>query len=562
MGLNLEGVLNKNLGSKLLKEAIETGDIFKDYVPIVVLGDPTPVKYKLSDKGDEELEGTIKLSDTDFDKLFGSLGKPADLYNFILETGGELIDIKISGKQIFDENFKGNVLVKNRAYDILMDTEGDISGDDVGDNSEVGSTHINLKDKEFDKFNGDFDTLKSSASKLKSLKLSKYADNPNFRKSLVLNLVNSKLSNIKVNGEPISVTLKKLYDNKLLEAPPKRRDVNKKQQLPQGWENQVSDFYVNLFRVFATLSKCCSDSETHTKIKEFFKNLYIITREGKANYSDEKKRDQLFKRVVGNMGNIINYLVGGIDFTNKKSQVENIIREVEEKKQIIFTDFDINPEDIEDSFENFADEYDIDNDDSDNQDQKWGDGKYDPKDIERAGFNLYGKDAGKLFPKLSFKFKDIKTLFGLLGRGDMSGRQEKMKDKYGIYDLSYAQSDPQKAEKMSNLPKVLLQFINEVNYKKDDAFVKFKPEDKVMFNYSKKGNVLIHKTSQKKHTNASQILIEMKKEPRVGDTYESKIIKMIPLKGETFSIEPNYKVMFKVIQEGEDKDKDSDNEKK
>jgi len=135
-----------------------------------------------------------------------------------------------------------------------------------------------------------------------------------------------------------------------------------------------------------------------------------------------------------------------------------------------------------------------------------------------------------------------------------------MKDKYGIYDLSYAESDPQKTTKMSNLPKYLLQFISDVNYKREDAFVKFKPEDKIMFNYDKKGKVLIHKTSQKKYTNASQVFIEMNEEPNIGETYGSKIIKMIPLKGETFAIEPNYKVKFKILpKEGEDSNNKEDN---
>ena len=78
------------------------------------------------------------------------------------------------------------------------------------------------------------------------------------------------MTNIKVNGEPISVTLKKLYDNKLLEAP-KRRDISKKQQLPQGWENQVSQFFAELFKVYSALNKCCKNAEPTNEIKKFFK---------------------------------------------------------------------------------------------------------------------------------------------------------------------------------------------------------------------------------------------------------------------------------------------------
>lgn len=568
MSLKLENVLSKNLGRKLLQEAIDTGGIFKDYIPVVVLSEPTKVKYKLSDSEGEQI-GEIKLSDEDFDKIIQSGGKPQPTYSFILEVEGKPTEIKLDGKQVSTPE-NGVSLFKNRPYDILL---GDVTSSvDSGGGEEPSDKEgtkgkevfVNIKNKtEFDKFTNDFDKLKSTSAKLKGMKLSKYADNPNFRKSLVLNLVNSKLTNIKVNGEPISVTLKKLYDNKLLEAP-RSRDMNKKQQLPTGWENQVSKFFTELFEIFSILNKYDKNSSVNKEIKKFFKNLYIITREGKSNYSDEKKRDQLFKRIVGNMGNIINYLVSGIDFVNKKQQVESIIREVDEKKQIIFTEFEIDAEAVEDSFEEFADTEDIDNDgdlgdDSESEQMKM----MRAKEIERRGFNLYGKDAGKLFPRLSFKFKDITTLFGLLGRGDMEGRQEKLKDRYGIYSLDYATSDDNgKTKKMGNLPKYTLEFINEVKVNKDKAFIKLKPGEKVVFNYDKNKKVFIHKTSRAKYTNATLVFIDMKTTPKVGEVYDSKIVKMIPLKGEAFSVNPDYKVKFKVIQEGDKEIEDNKEEKK
>jgi hypothetical protein len=571
MSLKLENVLSENLGRKLLQEAIDTGGIFKDYIPVVVLSEPTKVKYKLSDSDSEQI-GEIKLSDEDFGKIMQSGGKPQPTYSFILDVEGNPTEIKLDGKQVnTPEN--GVSLIKDKVYDILLgDVTSSLGGEEDKESEESTDKEgtkgkevfINVKNKtEFDKLTNDFDKLKSTSAKLKGMKLSKYADNPNFRKSLVLNLVNSKLTNIKVNGEPISVTLKKLYDNKLLEAP-RSRDMNKKQQLPSGWENQVSNFFAELFKVFSILNKYGKNSSVSKEIKKFFKNLYIITREGKSNYSDEKKRDQLFKRIVGNMGNIINYLVSGIELVNKKQQVESIIREVDEKKQIIFTEFEIDAEAVEDSFEEFADTEDIDNDgdfgdDSESEQMKM----MRAKEIERRGFNLYGKDAGKLFPRLSFKFKDITTLFGLLGRGDMEGRQEKMKDRYGIYSLDYATSDDTgKTKKMSNLPKYTLQFINEVKVNKDKAFINLKAGEKVVFNYDKNKKVFIHKTSRAKYTNAALIIIEMKTTPKVGEVYDSKIVNMIPLKGEAFSVNPDYKVKFKVIQEGDKETEDNKEEKK
>ena len=563
MNLKLEEVLNRNLGRRLLQEAINTGDIFKDYVPVVVLGEPTNVKYKLSDKGDQVLIGEIKLSEEDFGKIMQSGGKPQPTYTFILDIEGKPTEIKLDGREVnTPEN--GVSLIKDRSYNILVGETTNTAGGEEGveGEKETGGKEVflNIKNKpEFDKFNSDFEKLKSSSKKLKGLKLSKFADNPNFRKALVLNLINSKLTNIKVNGEPISVTLKKLYDNKLLEAP-RSRDINTKQQMPSGWENLVSKFFVELFKVFSLLNKYGKNTEPSKEIKKFFKNLYIITREGKSNYSDEKKRDQLFKKIVGNMSNIINYLVSDIKFNNGKQQVENVIREVDEKKQIIFTEFEVDAESVEDSFEEFADTENIDDDGSFGQEGESERAKMmRAKEIERRGFNLYGKDAGKLFPRLSFKFKDITTLFGLLGRGDLSGRQEKIKDRYGIYNLDYATSDDGKTTKMTNLPKYTLEFINEVNVKKDKAFIKLNPGDKVVFNYDKNKKMFIHKTSRAKYTNAALVFIEMNTEPKVGETYDSKIVNMIPLKGEAFSVNPNYKVKFKVIQKGE---KDNKKEKK
>ncbi len=544
MGINLKGTLDKTLASKLIQEAIDTGDMFKEYMPAIVFSESQPTQFKLSEKGDETLTGNLQLSSEDVDKMLKEPGKPLPFYTFTLETKGNTLEVKISGKQLTDNEYKTAALVKGKVYDMLIDGDSKtIDSEETDDSEETKTTgdevFVNIKDeKDFDEFNEDFKKLKNESSNLKALKLSRFAKNPSFRKALILNLINSKLSNIKVNGEPIAVNLKKLNDSNLLEAPPKKENKSK---IPKGWENEIAKFFAELFKVYVTLNKCCKEEEITQKIKTFLKNLYLITREGRSNYNNEKERDKLFERIVDNMGDVINYLVGNLEFTNKKQQVENIIKEEEVKAQITFTNFDVDPQDIEDGFDDFAGEYDIDNDTTDNKDKKW-DGKYNPEDIARAGFNLYGKDAGRLFPSLSFKYRDIKSLLtlGLLGRGNLAGRQEKIKDRYGIYDTP---------KSMKNLPKFILQFKQPVNFKSEDAYVNFKSGDKVTFNYYEKEDVLIHKTSIKKYTNASQIFIEMKREPIVGDEYTSKIVKMIPLKGPDFEIEPNYKVKFEVIQE-------------
>ena len=570
MGLNLGNTLNKTLTTKLIQEAIDTGDIFKEYMPAIVFDEPQEAEFKLSEKGDEITKGILQLSKEDVDKILKEPGKPLPVYNFTLEVGGNVLELKLDGKQLTNNEYKTAALVKGKSYDMILDGDTESIGGEEGSEEEEGETDgsevfINIEDeKEFEEFNKNFEKLKNESKALKSLKLSRFAKNLNFRKALVLNLINSKLSNIKVNGEPIVVNLKKLNNSNLLEAPPKKEGG----KIPKGWENEIAKFFSELFTVYVMLNKCCKENEITQKIKTFLKNLYIITKEGRSNYNDKEKRDKLFERIVDEMSDIINSLVDNIKFSNKKQQVEGIIKEEEIKAQITFTNFDVNSQDIEDNAGEFIESLDSNGKDPYGPDWEY-EGNLKPEDIKNRGFNLYGKDAGRLFPKLSFFSGDIKTLFGLLRKGDMDGRQQKMKDKYGIYDLSYAVTGDTKTAKISNLPKYPIQFIDGVNYKKDDAFVKFEPNNKVMFNYDKKNNVLIHKTSQRKYTNASQIFIEMNKEPVEGEVYDSKIIKMIPLKGETFSIEPNYKVKFKVLgqddtknnKEKEDSDKEENKQK-
>ncbi|MDB4326208.1 hypothetical protein N9966_00165 [bacterium] len=558
MGINLKSTLDKTLTTKLIQEAIDTGDIFKEYMPAIVFNEPQQVQFKLSEKDEELLTGELLLSGEDVDKILKEPGKTLPFYTFTLDIKGNTLEVKIDGKQLTNNEYKTAALVKGKVYDMLIDGDSKtIDSEETDDSEETKTTgdevFVNIKDeKDFDEFNEDFKKLKNESSNLKALKLSRFAKNPSFRKALILNLINSKLSNIKVNGEPIAVNLKKLNDSNLLEAPPKKENKSK---IPKGWENEIAKFFAELFKVYVTLNKCCKEEEITQKIKTFLKNLYLITREGRSNYNNEKERDKLFERIVDNMGDVINYLVGNLEFTNKKQQVENIIKEEEVKAQITFTNFDVDPQDIEDSVEEFIETLDGNGKDPYGPDWKY-EGNLNPEDIKNRGFNLYGKDAGRLFPKLSLFSGDIKTLFGLLRRGDASGRQQKIKDKYGIYDLSYAVTGSTKTQRMSNLPKITLQFIDDVNFNKDKAFVKFKPEDKVVFNYDKKNKILIHKTSQKKYTNASQVFIEMNTEPKENEVYDSKIIKLIPLKGETFSVEPDYKVKFKILPTGKDSNKE------
>jgi hypothetical protein len=200
---------------------------------------------------------------------------------------------------------------------ILPDTPiGNTEGGDEGDEEKETSKkeNKNLCSKNVGELNKLLGGAKKRASTLKGMKLIKFSDNEMFQKVLLDNFLNSKVTSIKVNGKPISVTLRQLYDNGLLEAP-RSRDMNKKQQLPAGWENQMSSFFSDLFKMFALLNKSCKNNPVYEQTKKLFKQLYIISREGKGSVKDSKKRAELFKKLVGSLHNFFSAVSKVQDFT-------------------------------------------------------------------------------------------------------------------------------------------------------------------------------------------------------------------------------------------------------
>ena len=217
---------------------------------------------------------------------------------------------------------KGKRQSRAKTLDDLLQSLQLIKGDDAQvDYSNLDKeekTNNNLCGKNVDELNKILTNVKSRATTLKGMKLMDYSDNPMFQKMLLESFLTSKVTAIKINGKAIHETLKDLYDNGLLEAP-RPRDINKKQQLPQGWENQLSAFFTELFKLFALLNKSCKDNVSYGQIKKLFKQLYLIGTEGRGNYSDEQKRQQLFKKLVGTLHNFFSAISKLSDFTKGKS---------------------------------------------------------------------------------------------------------------------------------------------------------------------------------------------------------------------------------------------------
>ena len=520
MSLKLGNILKTELGEKIISEifTVGKGDMFKDYVPISFFQTPQYTELVIND---EKISGQISLSSEDYNTHINSVGEKKDSYTFNLtKTGGDKISFKIKGSELYDPINETMALRKDKSYLVLMDG---VSGSPEQD--EIKDQDVSVDEETFNSLDSNLKDLKSQVPKLKSLDISGKADaDPNFRRNLVLNFANSSKTNIKVQGKSLFDMLKKLSDDKIVE-----KDEVK-------WTDEVSKFFNDLLKLFSELHKCCKENELYIRIKKFLKNLYGALKNVRGKYKDKNERDVAFVKIVREMSDIIGYISSTGSFINKGQKSESLIKEQNQTAKLKFNKFNINPKKVadetEEEVENLYTKKDL-----------------SPEDMERLAFKLYGKDAGKLFPKLSFKNKDITTLFGLLGKGGIKTSQEKMMDKYGIYNLDYALGDG-KSSSMDKLPKFKLKFNEDVSVRdeNDDTILKIRKGDELTFNHDKNNKVLIHKTSGKKYGNVSQIYIDMLKEPSKGENYDKqKIVNLIPIKGPKFAVQPNYRVNFTIV---------------
>lgn len=504
MSLKITQILNEII---LTEEEVS---VFTDYVPVYTLNTPTKVKFKLSTAGEGELEGTIQLSESEHEKLLQ--GKPLNYYTFEIVIDDEKRTIQLSGKEVNKEGTPS--LYKNFPYNFIF-------GDDIIKGDEEDNFY---NGPDLDDVNKELYDLKSESETFKVI--SKYKNDEEFQRVLLDSFISGTKS-IKMNQKSITDTLKDLRKNGLLEEP----EMSGRKRNYLKLKLSLQKFINNLFKLFAKLHKNGKNSNTYNIIKKFYKQLFFIVTKGQSNISDQKTRDKLWKQLLGNFSDLLKGLSNSKDFVKGKSknkQNENFILEEVRKEQIIFTEFNFTDEQIESSFEEVHDKYEGDLD-----------------ALERYGFMLYGKDAGKLFPKLSFKYRDLKNLIRL-GRGDISGRMEKRQDKYNIRDITTTDN-----KTMTNLPKFLLEFLENVKWKDNEGNEIRIPKGSIVpFNWDKDKKQLIHKQSGKKYSNVSQIIIGMSTEPKIGEEYSNeKISEVIPLSGKVIETSPNVRVKFKIIPE-------------
>jgi hypothetical protein len=191
------------------------------------------------------------------------------------------------------------------APEILPDTPkpGD---EDTGTKDTSGKNICNAKN--LNELNKLLEETKSLSQPLKDI--SKYQKDPEFRK-LFLEAFIGSTRQIKINQEPLLKTLKKLKENGLLEygeSSGGSMSGSRRKYVKLTYQD-LQKFLNSLMKLFSAVYKSCKKtSQTYQVIKNFFKQLFKISSEGKGSFSDEKKREQLWKKLTGNFSNFLNDL--------------------------------------------------------------------------------------------------------------------------------------------------------------------------------------------------------------------------------------------------------------
>lgn len=140
--------------------------------------------------------------------------------------------------------------------------------------------------------------------------INKYQKDPEFRKLFIEAFISSTRP-IKINQEPLLQTLKKLKENGLLEYGESSGGSisgSRRKYIKLTYQD-LQNFLNSLMKLFAAVYKACKKtSQTFQVIKNFFKQLFSIASQGKGSFSDQKKRDELWRKLTGNFSNFLNQL--------------------------------------------------------------------------------------------------------------------------------------------------------------------------------------------------------------------------------------------------------------
>ena len=539
----------------------ESGEKFTDYTPIVLLSEPTPTQFTLSDNKGNTLDGTVILKSEDLDKLYNK--EKLNDYTFKIESKSFNSTFKISYQELADPETKAPVLVEGKPYTIIpLDSSGD---NESSKDSGVGSNTNppvppNLKKNRNEFFtqllkvyggldlksvygDGFLDKEESKAySKLKSKE-----DKTNFLNSAKSRNESSKLIANLRKGYPSKFFTrldkafkefnikgsKSVEESYLIEEKKLDKYTRWKTVFSNKIDNKTIDkLDSNIIGFMAAVKKWSEEPITYRGKTQSYKVSYdvdAVKTYWENSYGSKKESLKL--------GSILNDIV----------LEKNILTEIKGNKKIIFKNFKVSNNAINNSMNSLGSKTGVDNDGELVPDGE--DGKFKTNagltmdDFKETCFYLYGKDAGKMFPLLSAKFKDIPQLFGLIGRGGLEKRLDKRAEKLGIsrYELQ------RMIKKDMNLPKFTLKFDEEFSHRdKSGVDIKIKKGEKLIFNWDKSNNIFRHRTSAKKGGVPTEIQIEMNKPLKVGTTYKEKVTKLVTSVGSTFEIKINKPISFTI----------------
>lgn len=540
----------------------ESGQKFVDYTPIVLLSEPTPTQFTLSDNKGNTLDGTVILQSEDLDKLYNK--EKLNDYTFKIESESFNSTFKISYQELADPETKAPVLVEGKPYTIIpLDGSGDnesSKGSGVGSNTNP-PVPPNLKKNRNEFFtqllkvyggldlksvygDGFLDKEESKAySKLKSKE-----DKTNFLNSAKSRNESSKLIANLRKGYPSKFFTrldkafkefnikgsKSVEESYLIEEKKLDKYTRWKTVFSNKIDNKTIDkLDSNIIGFMAAVKKWSEEPVTYRGKTQSYKVSYdadAVKTYWENSYGSKKESLKL--------GSILNDLV----------LEKNILTEIKGNKKIIFKNFKVSNNAINNSMNSLGKKTGVNNNGSLVPDGE--DGKFKTEtgltmdDFKETSFYLYGKDAGKMFPLLSAKFKDIPQLFGLIGRGGLDKRLDKRAEKLGIsrYELQSM------IKKDMNLPKFTLKFDEKFLHRDSGSSIdiNIKKDEKLIFNWDKSNNILRHRTSAKKGGVPTEIQIEMNKPLKVGNTYKEKVTKLVTSVGNTFEIKINKPISFTI----------------
>jgi hypothetical protein len=180
-----------------------------------------------------------------------------------------------------------------------------------------------------------------------------------------------------------------------------------------------------------------------------------------------------------------------------------------------------------------------------------------PENFRKAAFNFFGTNNYPALKPFLYKgfFDNLRTLFGILDKRGFERDLKQIKDKYGIYSMQWAHSEPDDdVLDMNKLPTFLITFQENYEIKVSETNIKyqFDKEKQYPFNYLEGKLMLIHRTPEKK---GNQFDIYLRVPSRLpnpqefdGKIFDGKFVTVKPLGGSVIEVDTKLDVKFSITK--------------